>query len=63
MLAMAIAVLASQSETVAMVLGIAWLGSCTGRLLSVIADKSWSAYVAASAIADMAMFTSLVPLA
>lgn len=55
--------LASQSETVAMVLGIVWLGSCTGRLLSVIADKSWSAYVAASAIADMAMFTSLVPLA
>ncbi len=63
MLAIAIAVLASQSETVAMVLGIAWLGSCAGRLLSVIADKSWSTHVAASGIADMAMFSSLVPLA
>ena len=63
MVAIAVAVLATQSETVAMVLGIAWLGSFIGRLLSVMVDKSWSTHVAVSGIADMTMFICLVPLA
>jgi hypothetical protein len=63
MVAIAVAVLATQSETVAMVLGIAWLGSFIGRLLSVMVDKSWSTHVAVSGTADLVMFTFLVPLA
>ncbi|MEN9301277.1 MAG: hypothetical protein RLZZ254_1058 [Actinomycetota bacterium] len=63
MAAIAIAVLATQSETVAMVLGIAWLGSFVGRLLSVLVDKSWSNHVAVSGTADLVMFVFLVPLA
>lgn len=62
MVAIAVAVIVTQSETVAMVLGIAWLGSFAGRLLSVLVDKSWSAHVAASGIADLTMFLFLVPL-
>jgi len=46
-----------------MVLGIAWLGSFIGRLLSVMVDKSWSTHVAVSGTADLVMFTFLVPLA
>ena len=63
MVAIAVAVLTTQSETVAMVLGIAWLGSFIGRLLSVMVDKSWSTHVAVSGTADLVMFTFLVPLA
>jgi hypothetical protein len=63
MVAIAVAVIVTQSETVAMVLGIAWLGSFVGRFLSVLVDKSWSAHVAVSGAADLAMFISLVPLA
>jgi hypothetical protein len=63
MFAIAVAVIVSQSDTVAMALGIAWLGSLFGRILSVLVDKSWSTHVAASGIADMAMFVLLVPLA
>ncbi len=63
MLAIAIAVIGSQSETVAMVLGIAWLGSLAGRLLSVMADKSWSTHVAVSGVADLVMIIFLIPLA
>jgi hypothetical protein len=63
MAAIAVAVLTTQSETVAMVLGIAWLGSFIGRLLSVMVDKSWSTHVAVSGTADLVMFTFLVPLA
>lgn len=63
MCAIAVAVIVSQSETVAMVLGIAWFGSLLGRLLSVVVDKSWSTHVAASAAADFVMFLFLVPLA
>lgn len=62
MLAIAIAVLVSQSETVAIALGIAWLGSFAGRALSVIVDKSWSAHVVVSGTADLLMFVCLVPL-
>jgi hypothetical protein len=61
--AIAVAVLITQSETVAMVLGVAWLGSFVGRAVSVMVDKSWSTHVAASGAADMVMFTFLVPLA
>ena len=63
MTAIAVAVMATQSETVAMVLGIAWLGSFIGRLLSVLVDKSWSTHVAVSGTADLVMFSFLVPLA
>lgn len=63
MFAISIATLVSQSETVAIVLGIAWLGSFAGRLLSVVVDKSWSSHVAVSGIADLAMFVFLVPFA
>lgn len=63
MVAIAVAVIVTQSETVAMVLGIAWLGSFLGRLLSIMVDKSWSTHVAASGVADLVMFTFLVPLA
>lgn len=63
MFAISIATLLSQSETVAIVLGIAWLGSFAGRLLSVVVDKSWSSHVAVSGVADLAMFVFLVPLA
>lgn len=63
MLAIAVAVIASQSETVAMALGVAWLGSLAGRLLSMMVDKSWSTHVAVSGAADLVMFTFLVPLA
>lgn len=63
MVAIAVAVLFSQSESVALVLGIAWLGSFVGRQLSVIVDKSWSTHVAVSSVADMIMFVLLVPLA
>lgn len=63
MVAIAVAVMISQSETVAMVLGIAWLGSLLGRFLSVIVDKSWSTHVAVSGVADLIMFLLLVPLA
>lgn len=63
MAAIAVAVIVSQSETVAMVLGIAWLGSFLGRLLSVIVDRSWSTHVAVSGAADLVMFAFLVPLA
>ena len=62
MVAIAIAVIVTQSETVAMVLGIAWLGSLLGRLLSIMVDKSWSTHVAASGFLDLAMFIFLVPL-
>jgi len=40
------ATIVSQSETIALVLGIAWLGSCLGRLLSIVFDRSWSVHVA-----------------
>ena len=63
MVAIAVAVMATQSETVAMVLGIAWLGAFIGRLLSVLVDKSWSTHVAVSGVADILMFIFLVPLA
>lgn len=63
MVAIAVAVIVTQSETVAMVLGIAWLGSLLGRLLSIMVDKSWSTHVAVSGFADLVMFISLVPLA
>ena len=63
MAAIAVAVMVTQSETVAMVLGIAWLGSFAGRVLSVFFDKSWSTNVAVSGAADLVMFTLLVPLA
>jgi hypothetical protein len=63
MVAIAVAVLTTQSETVAMVLGIAWLGSFIGRFLSVIVDRSWSTHVAVSGLADITMFICLVPLA
>lgn len=63
MSAIAVAVIVTQSETVAMVLGIAWLGSLLGRLLSIMVDKSWSTHVAASGVADFVMFIFLVPLA
>ncbi len=63
MVAIAVAVIATQSETFAMVLGIAWLGSFAGRLLSVVVDKSWSTHVAVSGVADLVMFIFLVPLA
>ncbi len=63
MVAIAVAVMISQSETVAMVLGISWLGSFIGRLLSVIVDRSWSTHVAVSGAADLVMFALLVPLA
>ena len=62
MTAIAIAVLASRSETVAIALGIAWLGSFVGRLLSVIVDKSWSTHVVVSGTADLMMFVFLVLL-
>ena len=45
-----------------MVLGIAWLGSFFGRLVSVIVDKSWSTHVAVSGAVDLVMFALLVPL-
>ena len=63
MVAIAVAVIATQSETVAMVLGIAWLGSFAGRALSILVDRSWSTHVAVSGTADLVMFTFLVPLA
>jgi hypothetical protein len=63
MVAIAAAVIVSQSETVAVVLGIAWLGSFAGRLLSVAVDRSWSTHVAVSGAADLTMFVLLVPLA
>ena len=63
MVAIAIAVLVSQSEKMAMVLGIAWLGSLAGRLLSVVVDRSWSTHVAVSGALDVVMFALLVPLA
>ncbi len=63
MVAIAVAVLVTQSESVAMVLGIAWLGSFIGRLVSVNVDRSWSTHVAVSGVADMTMFIFLVPLA
>jgi hypothetical protein len=63
MVAIAVAVITTQSETVAMVLGIAWLGSFVGRFLSVVVDKSWGTQVTVSGIADLVMFTFLVPLA
>lgn len=63
MVAIAVAVIASQSETVAMVLGIAWLGSFAGRVLSLMVDRSWSTHVAVSGVADLVMFIFLVPLA
>ena len=63
MVAIAVTVIATQSETVAMVLGVAWLGSFVGRLLSVMVDRSWSTHVAVSGAADLVMFAFLVPLA
>ena len=63
MVAIAVAVIVTQSETVAMVLGIAWIGSFVGRVLSVLVDKSWSTHVATSGGLDLVMFTFLVPLA
>ena len=57
------ATIVSQSETVALVLGIAWLGSCLGRLLSIVVDRSWSVHAAVSGVADLVMFALLVPLA
>lgn len=63
MVAIAVAVIVTQSETVAMVLGIAWLGSFAGRALSIVVDRSWSIHVAVSGTADLVMFTFLVPLA
>lgn len=63
MAAIAVAAMVSQSETVAMVLDIAWLGSFTARLLSVIFDKSRSTHVAVSGAADLTMFVLLVPVA
>lgn len=63
MVAISVAVIVSQSETVAMVLGIAWLGSLLGRLLSIAIDKSWSTHVATSGLLDLVMFLFLVPLA
>lgn len=63
MAAVAVAVIVAQSETVAMVLGIAWLGSFLGRLLSVVVDRSWSTHVAASGLGDLTLFIFLVPLA
>lgn len=63
MVAIAVTVMVAQSETVAMVLGIAWLGSFIGRFVSVVVDKSWSTHVAVSGTADLVMFTFLVPLA
>jgi hypothetical protein len=62
MAAIAVAVISTQSETAAMVLGVAWLGSFVGRLLSVMVDKSWSTHVALSGFADLVMFIFLVPL-
>jgi hypothetical protein len=56
------ATIVSQSETIALVLGIAWLGSCLGRLLSIVFDRSWSVHVAVSGVADPVMFALLVPL-
>lgn len=61
--AIALAVVVSRSETFALVLGIAWLGSFAGRLLSVLVDKSWSTHVAVSGAADLTMFVLLGPLA
>ena len=63
MVAIAVAVIVSQSETIALALGIAWLGSLAGRLLSLVVDRSWSTHVAASGVGDIVMFTCLVPLA
>ena len=60
MVAVGIAVLLMQSDTAAMMLGIAWLGSFWGRQLSVIVDKSWSNHVAVSSVLDMIMFVLLV---
>jgi hypothetical protein len=62
MAAIAVAVISTHSETAAMVLGVAWLGSFVGRLLSVMVDKSWSTHVALSGFADLVMFIFLVPL-
>lgn len=63
MVAISAAVLISQSETVALVLGIAWIGSFIGRMISLALDKSWCRHVAISSGLDLAMFTLLVPLA
>jgi len=63
MVAIAVAVIVTQSEAAAMVLGIAWLGSFAGRALSVVVDKSWSTHVAVSSASDLVMFVFLVPLA
>ncbi len=63
MVAIAAAVIVSQNETAAMILGIAWVGSFIGRLISVIFDRSWSTHVAVSGALDLLMFALLVPLA
>jgi len=63
MVAIAVAVIVTQSEAAAMVLGIAWLGAFAGRALSVVVDKSWSTHVAVSSASDLVMFVFLVPLA
>lgn len=63
MFAIALSVIVTRSDTFALVLGIAWLGSFAGRLLSVAVDKSWGTHVAVSGTADLTMFALLVPLA
>ena len=63
MFAIGVATIVSQSETVALALGIAWLGYCLGRLLSIVVDRSWSVHVAVSGVADLVMFALLGPLA
>lgn len=63
MVAIALAVIVTQSETFAMVLGIAWFGSFVGQVVSIVVDKSWSSHVATSSAGSLLMFVFLVPLA